>query len=122
MDTGKSNRGSYNRFEMYCCSNYSSSRATFTLPNNVEISGYYNNIEYNNYYEGDSYAGCTQFYYSVYYNDYFNLDYTGVHTCNIEDTRGNIIAVNIGLYSEGFNGESIDCSCIVMEIDVYLDR
>ena len=86
---------------MFCCSNSSSSRATFTLPNNAVISSNYGNIIYNRYTGGDTYAGCAQFYYYSYYYSYysnFNLGYPGVHTCNIEDSRGNNIAVSIGLY------------------------
>ena len=89
-----------NRFEMFCCSNSSSSRANFTLPNYAVISSNYRNIRYNQYTGSHTYAGCTQFYYGYYY--YRSSD-NGVYTCNIGDSRGNNIAVNIGLYSEGFN-------------------
>ena len=107
VDTGRSNRHyDYNRFEMYCCSNSSSSRATFTLPNNDIISYNYGNIIYSQYTGGDTYAGCAQFYYNYRYNRHFNLDYTGIYTCNIGDSRGNNIAMSIGLYSEAFNSES----------------
>ena len=87
---------------MFCCSNYSSSRARFTLSYNTVISGNYGNIRYNQYTGGDTYAGCTQFYYNYYYYNHFSIN-TGIYTCNIEDSNGNNIAVNIGLYSEGFN-------------------
>ena len=104
VDTGGSNRycNSY-RFEMYCCSNYSSSRASFTLPNNAVINSNYGNIRYDRYTGSDTYAGCTYFYYYYRYSCHFYLNYPGVHTCNIGDSRGNNIAVSIGLYSEGFN-------------------
>ena len=108
VDTAGSNRGSYTRFEMYCCSNSSSSRATFTLPNNVVISSNYGNIRYRRYTGSNTYAGCARFYYYYYPYDNFYLDYTGIYTCNIGDSRGNNIAVSIGLYSEGFNSESLD--------------
>ena len=107
VDTAGSNRGSYNRFEMYCCSNSSASRASFTLPNNVVINSNDGNIRYSRYTGGDTYAGCARFYYYYYPYYRFNLDYTGIYTCNIGDSRGNNIAVSIGLYSEGFNSESI---------------
>ena len=90
---------------MYCCSNSSSSRASFTLPNNRIISYNYRNIRYRQYTGGDTYAGCARFYYDYYY--YSHLNFPGIYTCNIGDSRGNNIAVNIGLYSEGFNSKFI---------------
>ena len=58
-------------------------------------------------YTGSAYAGCIYFYYYSHYRDNFHLNYPGIHTCNIEDNRGNNIALSIGLYSEGFRGKSL---------------
>ena len=99
---------------MYCCSNSSLSRGTFTLPNNVVISDYYDDIYYELYTGSDTYAGCTRFYYDYYYHDHFYLNYPGVYTCNIGDSTGNIISVSIGLYSEEFNSESLDCNLLLL--------
>ena len=79
-----------------------------TFPNGFVLdSGNYRYAYITQYNSGDTYAGCTRFYY--YYRSYinFNLNYPGVYTCNICDSKGNDIAVSIGLYSEGFNCKSI---------------
>ena len=102
VDTGRSYRHSRYRFDMYCCSNSSSSRAIITLPNNVVNIYSYGYYQYTG---GDTYAGCTRFYYDYYYRDNFHLNYPGVHIFNIGDSRGNNIALSIGLYSEGFRGK-----------------
>ena len=104
VDTGRS---SSTRFDMYCCSNSSSSRGTFTYPNGYVYSSNYRYAYITQYTGNSTYAGCTQLYYS--YRSYYSfyLNYRGIYTCNIRDSRGNNIAVSIGLYSEGFNCKSI---------------
>ena len=100
VDTNTANRCSYIRFEMYCCSNSTSYIPNFSYP------GHDGSIRFNSYAGSSTYAGCyrLQFYYN--YRDYFYLNYPGIYTCSYVDTRGNYIAMNIGLYPEEFNSES----------------
>lgn len=88
------------RFYMDLCSNTSTPRANFTLPNGqVRSIGYFGTFSIHIIRE------CYEYYGYAHGND-------GVYTCNILDSRGNNISLNIGLYSEGFNSKWVNADIL----------
>ena len=89
---------------MLCCSNSSSSRGTITYPNGYRhTSGHYRNYMYAS---PTHYAGCIQFLIHPNYRPY-SFSYPGVYTCTIPDSNNNNIAIDFGLYSQGFNSKLV---------------
>ena len=98
---------SYYRFDMDCCSNNTYPNASFTYPDGHVSAGSYRNSHVGRYSESSSYAGCYYFYHRNSYNYFFGSNsYDGIYTCNITDSRGTNLNLNIGLYDEGFSSES----------------
>ena len=103
-DTKYCSISSYQRFRMLCCSNLSSpANGSFTFPNGYTASSIYN---YGNaFIRKQTITGCYDLYYFYNVNYYFTLSHSGVYTCSIADSNGNIINIHIGVYEEGFNSK-----------------
>ena len=93
------------RIHMYCCSNNTNQSASFTYPDGHVSSDSYWGYDVIRYSGSDPFAGCYAFYRNNYYYYYYYFGYDGIYTCNIDDSRGNTLHLNFGLYDEGFSSE-----------------
>ena len=89
---------------MYCCTNSSSSKGVITYPDGNKYSS-----GYASQHTSGNYAGCIQLYINYNYWSYYSFNYpgTGIYTCTIPDSNNNNIAINFGLYREGFNSKLV---------------
>ncbi len=110
IDTSRSNIYSYNRGQIYCCSNSSYSTGSITIPNGAVTTSNYGSLRITRYARSSTYAGCIQLYHYYYYYYYYSLSssYTGIYTCNILDSNNVNIPVSIGFYSEGFSSKKLN--------------
>ena len=90
----------YKRFDIYCCSNQSSSSniGSFTEPyGSTYISNFYH-LYIERYTYSLTYAGCIRLYGSRSYS--YSLSYNpGVYMCNIPDSNGQTQRVNFALFN-----------------------
>ena len=97
------------RLNMLCCSNNTYPHASFTYPDgHVNTNSYWNSVG-GRYSERDPNAGCYAFFHfftNLRNYSFGSNGYDGIYTCNIIDSRGNELHLNIGLYDEGFSSES----------------
>lgn len=102
--------GGYNtynneRFNIYCCSNYSSYSGyigSFMDPYGSSRTSNFYSLYITRYDRSSSYAGCIRLYGSeAYYNNLYYV--SGVYTCNIQDSNGRNQRINFALYS--YNSE-----------------
>ena len=93
------------RLTMDCCSNNTYPDASFTYPDGHVSAGSYWNSSVFRQTENNSHAGCYLFNLSHNYS-FGSNGYDGIYTCNITDSRGTNLNINIGLYDEGFSSES----------------
>ena len=99
---------SYTRFNIYCCSNQSSSSyiGSFIDPYGNTYTGNFYDLRIETHSYSSTYAGCIRLY--GYENNYYysSLSFTsGVYTCNIPDANGQTQRVNFALY--GYNGKKM---------------
>ena len=91
-------RYTYIRFNIYCCSNASSSYVgSFTDPYATYTSNFHN-LRIQTYSSSSTYAGCVQLDGYQYYRYTLSFN-SGVHTCNIQDANGQTQNVHFALYS-----------------------
>ena len=104
--SGLSYSYSYIRFNIYCCSNQSSSSyiGSFIDPYRSTYTGSFYDLRIETHSYSSTYAGCIRLYGYRYY--YSSLSFTsGVYTCNIPDANGQTQRVNFALY--GYNGKKV---------------
>ena len=88
------------RFQVYCCSNRSSSSniGSFTEPYGSVYTSNFHHLIIERYTYSSTYAGCIRLYSSVSY--YYSLSYNpGVYMCNIPDSNGQTQRVNFALFN-----------------------
>jgi len=93
------------QFDMYCCSNTTSSSGSITIPSGHTYSSNYWYGRIYRYSGSNTYAGCVQL--QNYYNCYccrlqLSSSYAGIHTCNIPDDQGNELQVSIAIHNQIF--------------------
>ena len=95
----------YIRFDMYCCSNQSSSSyiGSFADPYSV-YTGNFRDLRIDRYSSSSTYAGCIRLYGYEYYSSYLSYN-SGVYTCNIPDSNGQTQRVNFALF--GYNSKFV---------------
>ena len=90
----------YTRFNVYCCSNQSSSSniGSFTEPYGNTYTSNFRDLRIERYSYSSSYAGCIRLYGYEYYISSLSY-YSGVYMCNIPDSSGQTQRVNFALFS-----------------------
>ena len=83
-----------NRFNMYCCSNSSSSLGTIQFPDGVSRTGSNYNYGYIQQNMTSTYGGCVYFYFHSY--SWFTLYSPGIYTFYFDNNETS----SIGLYEE----------------------
>ena len=95
----------YTRFDVYCCSNQSSSSyiGSFMDPYGSTYTSNFYELRIERYSYSSSYAGCIRLYGYEYYTS--SLSYNpGVYMCNIPDSNRQTQRVNFALF--GYNSKS----------------
>jgi len=104
VDTSRSNRYDYIRFDMYCCSSYQYATGAIIFPTNYQSSSSYSGYDHQTTHSSsDSHAGCIRFYYRYYNRGYFSLSYPGVYTCSFNNEFSSIALYSEDISSKLFN-------------------